>query len=57
MKYTIFVSKIGKDFENLSSAAVVIGALRVKHWPGPSISILEIALKQSLNNITLYFRQ
>ena len=30
MKYhTLFFPKIGKDFPNLSSAAVVIGALRV----------------------------
>ena len=28
--HTLFFSKIGKDVENLSSAAVVIGALRVK---------------------------
>ena len=26
--HTLFLSKIGKDVENLSSAAVVIGALR-----------------------------
>ena len=31
MKYhTLFFSKIGKDVANLSSAAVVFGALRVK---------------------------
>ena len=28
--HTLFFSKIKKDVENLSSAAVVIGALRVK---------------------------
>ena len=28
--HTLFLSKIGKDVANLSSAAVVIGALRVK---------------------------
>ena len=28
--HTLFLSKIGKDVSNLSSAAVVIGALRVK---------------------------
>ena len=27
--HSLFLSKIGKDFANLSSAAVVIGALRV----------------------------
>ena len=32
MKYhTLFFSKIGKDVANLSSAAVVIGALRVNY--------------------------
>ena len=30
ISYLIF-SKIGKDWQNLSSAAVVIGALRVKY--------------------------
>ena len=33
MKYhNCFFSKIGKDFQKLSSAAVVIGALRVKEF-------------------------
>ena len=31
ISYLIFVEKLGKMSQNLSSAAVVIGALRVKH--------------------------
>ena len=30
--HTLFLSKIGKDVANLSSVAVVIGALRVKYF-------------------------
>ena len=33
MKYhTLFFQKLGKMSQNLSSAALVIGALRVKKW-------------------------
>ena len=47
MKYhTLFFSKIRKDVQNLSSAAVVIGALRVKNKQ------LIIAIN---NSITMYF--
>ena len=31
ISYLVFVKKIGKILQNLSSAAVMIGALRVKH--------------------------
>ena len=32
ISYLIFFRKLGKMSQNLSSAAVVIGALRVKSW-------------------------
>ena len=43
--YLIFSPKLGKMLQNLSSAAVVIGALRVKNIYGPNndlmLSLLE----------------
>ena len=32
ISYLIFIRRLGKTSQNLSSAAVVIGALRVKNW-------------------------
>ena len=56
MKYhTLFLSKTRKDVQNLSSAAVVIGALRVKQKTFSCVFLQ--ALFKSLSTILLQFMQ
>ena len=44
----IFVEKLGKISQNLPSAAVMIGTLRVKNWDTCAILSIKIALTKRL---------